>query len=71
MQKITLPERTEWRAYAEEVGFTFADMHGEPYWDESSAYAFSLDQIENDLEDPATALHDIARPSPKLSQANT
>ncbi|SNR83072.1 glutathionylspermidine synthase family protein [Puniceibacterium sediminis] len=61
MQKIVLPERPHWRAHAEEVGFTFADMHGAPYWDETSAYAFSLDQIENDIEDPATELHAMCR----------
>ncbi len=61
MQKITLPERAHWRAHAQDVGFTFADMHGEPYWDESSAYAFTLDQIEDGLEDPATALHAMCR----------
>ncbi|WP_305970361.1 MULTISPECIES: glutathionylspermidine synthase family protein [unclassified Mameliella] len=61
MQKIHLPERPHWRDHASEVGFTFADMHGEPYWDESSAYAFTLDQIENDLEDPATELHSMCR----------
>ncbi|WP_113911318.1 glutathionylspermidine synthase family protein [Roseovarius dicentrarchi] len=61
MQKITLPERPDWRDHAREVGFTFADMHGEPYWDETSAYAFSLEQIEADLEDPATELHAMCR----------
>lgn len=61
LQKITLPERPHWRDHAQEVGFTFADMHGEPYWDETSAYAFTLDQIENDLEDPATDLHGMCR----------
>lgn len=61
MKKITLPERPQWREHAKEVGFTFADMHGEPYWDESSAYAFTLDQIETDLEDPATELHAMCR----------
>lgn len=61
MQKTTFPERPHWRTHAEEVGFTFADMHGEPYWDETSAYAFTLDQIENDLEDPATELHALCR----------
>jgi len=61
MQKITMPERPHWRSHAEEVGFTFADMHGEPYWDETSAYEFTLDQIETDLEDPATALHGMCR----------
>lgn len=61
MQKIALPERPHWRDHAQEVGFTFADMHGEPYWDETSAYAFSLEQIENDIEDPSTALHAMCR----------
>lgn len=61
MQKITLAERPNWRDQAREVGFSFADMHGAPYWDETSAYAFSLGQIENDLEDPATALHAMCR----------
>ncbi len=61
MQKITLPERPNWRAEAEELGFSFADMHGEPYWDESSAYQFSLAQIEDDIEDPSTELHAMCR----------
>jgi len=33
LQKVTLPERPNWRDNAQEVGFSFADMHGEPYWD--------------------------------------
>lgn len=61
MHRIDLPERPGWRDHAQDVGFTFADMHGEPYWDETSTYAFSLDQIENDLEDPATSLHAMCR----------
>ncbi len=61
MQKITLPERPHWRDTAREVGFTFADMHGEPYWDETSAYRFTLRQIEDDIEDPSTDLHNMCR----------
>lgn len=61
MHKVDLPERADWRDTAAEVGFTFADMHGAPYWDESSAYEFSLPQIESQLEDPATALHALCR----------
>ena len=61
MKKISLPERPNWRDHAREVGFSFADMHGEPYWDESSAYEFSLEQVETDIEDPATALHAMCR----------
>lgn len=61
MRKITLPERPDLAAKAEDAGFTFAHMHGEPYWDETSAYQFTLEQIENDLEDPATELHAMTR----------
>lgn len=61
MRRVSLPERPEWRQRAEEVGFTFADMHGEPYWDESSAYQFTLEQIERDIEIPSTELHGLCR----------
>ena len=61
MRKIELPERDGWRAKATELGFTFADMHGEPYWEESSAYEFSLEEIETGIEDPCTELHSMAR----------
>lgn len=61
MDRITLPERPEWRAKAEELGFTFASMHGEPYWDETSAYRFTLAELENRIEDPATELHAMTR----------
>ncbi len=61
MKRVSLSERPNWRAEAERVGFNFADMYGEPYWDETSAYAFSLSEIENDIEDPCTALHAMCR----------
>lgn len=61
MQKVDLPERLDWRERAAELGFTFADMYGEPYWDESSAYQFSLREIEEDIEDPSTELHAMCR----------
>ncbi len=61
MQRLRLPERPDWKAKAEQQGFTFSEMYGEPYWDESSAYAFSLRQIEEDIEDPSTELHQMCR----------
>lgn len=61
MQRIPLPERPDWRAEAEKLGFTFADMYGEPYWDETSAYSFTLQQVEDDIEDPCTELHAMCR----------
>jgi len=57
MQRIQLPPRPDWREKAESLGFSFHTMHGQAYWDESSAYAFTLRQIEDDIEDPAAALH--------------
>ncbi|MBT9383800.1 glutathionylspermidine synthase family protein [Pseudooceanicola sp. CBS1P-1] len=61
MEKISLPERADWRDKARELGFTFADMHGKPYWDETSAYRFTLREIEDDIEDPSTELHAMCR----------
>ncbi|MDR7123778.1 glutathionylspermidine synthase family protein [Pseudotabrizicola sp. 4114] len=61
MDRIPLPERPDWRAKAAELGFTFADMHGEPYWDETSAYSFTLDEVEGRIEDPCTELHAMCR----------
>lgn len=61
MQRRTLPERAGWRQRAEALGFTFADMHGEPYWDEGSAYRFTLAEIEDRIEGPATELHALCR----------
>lgn len=57
MQRIALRERPDWRAQAERLGFAFHTFDGEPYWDESAAYRFSLRQIEEDLEAPTEELH--------------
>jgi glutathionylspermidine synthase len=56
MRRIELPERPEWKAQAEALGFGFHSMYGEPYWDESRAYVFTLSQIEDDLEAPTEEL---------------
>jgi glutathionylspermidine synthase len=61
MRKVAGTERADWQARAEAAGFTFHSMHGEPYWDETSAYAFTLDEIETRLEDPSTELHAMVR----------
>ncbi len=34
-------------------------MYGEPYWDESAYYQFSLEQIEQDIEAPTAELHQM------------
>lgn len=60
MKRINIAERANWRAYAEEVGFNFHTFDGEPYWDETAYYQFSLQQIEDDLEAPTEELHQMA-----------
>jgi glutathionylspermidine synthase len=53
MQRITCPERSDWRTTAEETGFDFHTIDGERYWDERAYYAFSLNEIEDQIEAPS------------------
>jgi glutathionylspermidine synthase len=59
VQRRTVPERPDWRAQAEQVGFVFHTIDGEPYWDERACYAFTLDEIEREVEDPSQELSDL------------
>ena len=59
MRRIQCAERPGWKAKAESEGFVFHSIGGQPYWDESAYYAFSLEQIENDLEDPTEELQQM------------
>ena len=52
MQRIVCPERDDWRATAEQAGFDFHTIDGERYWDERAYYAFTLDEIERQIEAP-------------------
>ena len=60
MKRIPLPPRPDWKAQAHRLGFHFHTIDGEPYWDESAYYAFTLRQIEDDIEEPTRELHDMA-----------
>lgn len=59
MKRIDSIERPHWRTLAEEAGFKFHTFDGEPYWDETAYYQFSLHQIEQDLEAPTEELHQM------------
>jgi len=59
MLRIPTRERANWRALAEEYGFGFHTMYGEPYWDESAYYQFTLAQVERDIEDPTEEIHQM------------
>ena len=50
MQRIVCPERDDWRDTATATGFAFHTLDGAPYWDESAYYAFSLAEIEQQVE---------------------
>jgi glutathionylspermidine synthase len=59
MQRMPIAQRPHWKARAYEFGFTFHTLYGEPYWREDAYYAFTLDQIENDIEAPTAELHQM------------
>jgi glutathionylspermidine synthase len=53
MRRIVCPERDDWQTTAEACGFDFHTIDGERYWDERGYYAFSLDEIERQIEAPS------------------
>ena len=46
---------------AERAGFGFHTVDGERYWDERGYYAFTLEQIERDIEAPTAELDGMCR----------
>lgn len=54
-----MPERAFWRQRAKDLGFAFHSPAGEVYWDESACYAFSLSEIETEIEDPTQELESL------------
>ncbi|MGH8031450.1 MAG: glutathionylspermidine synthase family protein [Luteimonas sp.] len=60
MKRIAIAERGDWKAQAEQLGFHFHTIAGETYWDERAYYAFTLRQIEDDIESATQAVHDMA-----------
>lgn len=59
MRRFSLRERADWREKARSVGFGFHEMYGEPYWVDDAAYAFSMEEIEEQIEAPTEALHEL------------
>src|SRR5690606_26894306 len=60
MRRIPIEPRPDWRRRAGDCGFAFHTIDGEPYWDEGAYYAFSLRQVEDDIEGPTAELHAMA-----------
>ena len=56
MQRIACPERDDWRDTARACGFDFHTIDGERYWDERGYYAFTLEEIEQQIEAPTAEI---------------
>jgi len=59
MRRVAVKERPDWRQRAQACGFFYHTPDGEPYWDETACYAFSLKEIEDDLEAATRALQSM------------
>ena len=60
MKRIQIAPRDNWQQKCEEMGFSFYGMsseNGQPYWRETAAYEFTLDEITN-LEQVSKELFD-------------
>jgi len=57
VKRIKTDERPGWDEKAEALGFTWRHLDGARYWDERAYYAFTLDEVERDIEAPAAELH--------------
>ncbi len=56
MRRVKTSQRPNFLARAEELGFKFHSPGGEPYWDETAYYEFTLREIEEDIEGPSVEL---------------
>ena len=57
MIRREMTERPDWQAIAQANGFIFHHVDGEIYWDERAVWQFTLDEVENRIEDPSTQLY--------------
>jgi glutathionylspermidine synthase len=57
MRREPSAQRQDFEKEAAKIGFNFAHIDGEPYWDETARYVFSMREIEDDLEAATAELH--------------
>jgi glutathionylspermidine synthase len=57
VKRIRTDERPGWDDKAQALGFTWRHLDGARYWDERACYAFTLEEVERDIEAPAAELH--------------
>jgi glutathionylspermidine synthase len=61
MRRVVSKERANWQDVARKTGFEFHTLEGERYWDERAYYAFTLEQIERDIEAPTAEIEAMCR----------
>ncbi len=61
MQRIACNEREDWQATAAASGFHFHTHDGKRYWDERAFYAFTLAEIEDQIEAPTGEIDAMCR----------
>jgi len=59
VRRVALDPRPDLRDRAARLGFAFAEIAGEPYWDETACYVFTADQVDR-LEAATEELHGMA-----------
>jgi glutathionylspermidine synthase len=59
VQRIACEERADWHEQADKAGFAFHTIDGERYWDERAYYAFTLKEIESDIEAPTAEIEQM------------
>jgi glutathionylspermidine synthase len=60
MRRVATQPRANLAARARELGFDFVESNGEPYWNESVYYSFTLAEIEDQLEAPSNELASLS-----------
>ncbi len=60
MKRHPIPPRRDWRERARALGFAYADIAGEPYWDETACWEFTAGQIDH-LDDTLAELERLCR----------
>lgn len=56
MRRVRLAARPDMADRLKAIDFAFATIDGQPYWQEDAHYAFTLAEIEDDIEAPTEAL---------------
>jgi len=60
MWRHRIPPRADWRQRAQAMGFAYAEIAGEPYWDETACWEFTAAEIDT-LDDALTELERMCR----------